>query len=467
MRLLKITLIISVLIYCGNICYAQKMQTAITVLLNQNQRIVFNYTDSTNVMAALDFKNLNNRETTISKRILLNKPTHFYYSELSIGKNGTATENFGSILLAPGDSINLSKNSQLFLDGFIDITKENYKGTNKVANGVAKDIYFNNEIDTINKRYIENSLKIEQSSYHNKKLLMDFNYILKCSELANLSYSDLNEKSLLKLDSINSKILDNIEKIYSINSMLNNRIYYFLIKYSANRNGSSAINFWDFFNKSSHAIQESIFFTDYLYTQLNLFYQDNPQAMSKLISKLKTTSLPIKLIDSINVKIRAFEKKKLPFILSVAEKKLVLLNTTRNKIVSFNDVLISSKGKLILIDFWASWCVPCRLETPYLEKVKMAFRNSNIVFLNISIDNDKAVEDWKKALKDDKISILDNQYRIISPLNSLLFRKLKLNSIPRYVLLDPKGDLIDDDFLRPSNQAIESRLTSILKSYFP
>jgi len=105
-----------------------------------------------------------------------------------------------------------------------------------------------------------------------------------------------------------------------------------------------------------------------------------------------------------------------------------------------NKVSLSSKigSKLLLIDFWAAWCSPCRAENPNVVKVYNEFHSQGFDILGVSLDRSGA--DWNKAISDDKLTwthISDLQYW-----NSAAAKLYGVNSIPANFLLDNNGIII-------------------------
>lgn len=111
------------------------------------------------------------------------------------------------------------------------------------------------------------------------------------------------------------------------------------------------------------------------------------------------------------------------------------------------------KGKVIYVDFWASWCGPCRQEFPFSKKIHASLtekQKKNIVFLYISIDEDP--DNWKNAIE--KLQ-LDNGEHGYSEGGwaSEVVRKYQINGIPRYMIIDKNGTIVQLDAVRPSNPA--------------
>jgi peroxiredoxin len=102
-------------------------------------------------------------------------------------------------------------------------------------------------------------------------------------------------------------------------------------------------------------------------------------------------------------------------------------------------VSISSfKGKYLLIDFWASWCGPCRMENPNVVKAYDEFKGKNFAILGVSLDKDK--DSWKKAIRQDHLSwthMSDLKYW-----NSQAVETFGFQGIPFNVLVDPSGKVI-------------------------
>jgi peroxiredoxin len=108
--------------------------------------------------------------------------------------------------------------------------------------------------------------------------------------------------------------------------------------------------------------------------------------------------------------------------------------------VNGNPVSLSSKigSKLLLIDFWAAWCGPCRQENPNLVKVYNTFNKNGFEVLGVSLDQRK--EDWVKAIADDKLTwthVSDLQYW-----NNAAARLYAVTAIPANFLLDENGTII-------------------------
>ena len=105
------------------------------------------------------------------------------------------------------------------------------------------------------------------------------------------------------------------------------------------------------------------------------------------------------------------------------------------------------KGKYLFIDFWATWCAPCREEIPYMAKLQEHFAgDSRIALVSISVDAN--VKTWKKFLEKEQPAWA--QYVVDAENNAILDKEYRIFGIPHFTLLDPEGRFVQYSFSRPS-----------------
>lgn len=141
-------------------------------------------------------------------------------------------------------------------------------------------------------------------------------------------------------------------------------------------------------------------------------------------------------------------------------QEIYFINSQKQK-QTLSQILEDNKGKVIYMDFWASWCSPCRALMPASRELHKQYKDKDVVFLYLSIDND--FEKWQKANRDEGLS--QNRFSLLAvnyP-NANFYKKLNLRSIPRYLLYDKQGNLVHKNAPNPDSDVIRETLNQLLE----
>lgn len=126
---------------------------------------------------------------------------------------------------------------------------------------------------------------------------------------------------------------------------------------------------------------------------------------------------------------------------------------------SINDSAISLssfRGKYVYIDVWATWCMPCRREIPYLKALEKQLDTSSIAFVSISIDSDKQA--WRDMVHHEKL----NGIQLYSGSDGPFIHSYLIRQVPRFILINPEGRIVNANMSRPSNPLTLDALNKIL-----
>jgi len=130
------------------------------------------------------------------------------------------------------------------------------------------------------------------------------------------------------------------------------------------------------------------------------------------------------------------------------------LGTTDGQTTSLEKVLEQYRGKVVYVDFWASWCRPCVGQFPAARELHKRMAGQDVQFLCISLDVDES--SWLKAVRQNA-DLLTGSYRTVGRAPVFL-KEIRLTTIPRYLIFDRNGKLVDPDAPRPIDKEVDAAL---------
>lgn len=175
-------------------------------------------------------------------------------------------------------------------------------------------------------------------------------------------------------------------------------------------------------------------------------YQDFEKAYGKYI----TTDDQKERMTAIQTKLAQLES---------TQKTINFTGTDLNdKVVSVSDF----KGKVVIVDVWATWCGPCRGEIPFLKKLEEEYHGKDVVFLSISLDEAKDKQKWIDFIK--KEDLKGVQLFGGNGWNSDVARFYNIKGIPRFMFFDKKGNIVTADAPRPSDPSLKVMIEKYLNN---
>ncbi|WP_065218204.1 MULTISPECIES: TlpA family protein disulfide reductase [Butyricimonas] len=201
----------------------------------------------------------------------------------------------------------------------------------------------------------------------------------------------------------------------------------------------------------------SLFLVNLLDLTLQKGYSDQFPAYVMSVRRLITDSVAIAQLPRIEARYReALEANQMIVRgMSAPEFKAVDVNGKEYSSADF-------KGKVQVLDFWFTGCVPCRAEMPYMEKLADELEGQPIVFVAMSLDSgNELLATWRQMVKDKK----GNEYHLNVPdgFKSALAKSYLIRGVPRVVVIDKEGKIVDAYAKRPSDPKLKMQLEQLIE----
>lgn len=175
-----------------------------------------------------------------------------------------------------------------------------------------------------------------------------------------------------------------------------------------------------------------------------------------------------------SIKSQIYGEKDLATLKEVENKYAMLKEANKNilrgmKAPDFIAVDVNGKeyklsdflGKVVVLDFWFTGCIPCKAEMPYMDKIAESLKNEDIQFISMSLDTgDQLLATWKEMVKDKTGATLN--LNVPQGFKSPVTQKFGIRAVPRIVIVDKNGNIIDSNALRPSDPKLKQTLEKLL-----
>lgn len=448
-------------------------KTIITVKLKKNEACVFNYCNAFFRHSTLSFSNSGNKDSIITKTIEIDNPTMLFCGIITMDTAGKMYETNNYFLIIPGDSINfyfynqmLLKIDSLHANRFLNdpyltyISAEVYKPS-KIKQGDSKGVWENGFYNFYaNLKSIKNIEKQKADSLFKEKLI-DSNLYFSRNQHTDILFYSYYFKYFYKSLKFASDIIKKNPEANGVIELLNSPQYFI---------GENILDAFygiinlGLLNKKVDFNSQQVLFDEAIKLNITTL---KPALLSSFLNNTTTDTSFFKRVTtyiSKEYKGTIYEKN----CNELLQKKNLLDNIIVNDSLielsqakkSWQEAVISEKNEFVLVDFWASWCSPCRAQLPLLHKAKENCKNDPIEFISVNIDKNET--DWALASKAEAAYLNENNYHLIlTSKESEVIKKWSINTIPRYMIFK-NGIVISKDFSNPGEPGFLNDIKKVI-----
>ncbi len=207
---------------------------------------------------------------------------------------------------------------------------------------------------------------------------------------------------------------------------------------------------------------------DFMLTSIEIIEEhiSNQKLKEKLVYNTSVWALgDTKDLEKTYTKIKSIVENK-AYLKEISEMYLTLKKTAKGQPsppFNFENIdgemisLASLKGSIVYIDIWATWCGPCIDEIPYLKAISGQFLKQDIKFVSICTSDTK--ERWEEMVKEKELAGI----QLFAPSNKdSFFQSYVLQGIPRFIIIDKEGNIVDANAIRPSNPQLKKLLKELV-----
>ena len=181
----------------------------------------------------------------------------------------------------------------------------------------------------------------------------------------------------------------------------------------------------------------------------NYFPDDVDQYLKSFLAET-TDSLLVKKAQ------QKFQKDTAPINIP-SDLHLLTINQSQ---ITIEELLQNNKGKVLYLDFWASWCAPCIEEMKHSLALRQKYAKRDVEVIFLSLDDN--FSKWEKASIRQGLNSVKNSFKILKPEDSKFMSEFKIQTIPRYMIIDKSGKIINANALRPSSPKIIEVIDDLL-----